>query len=217
MAAGQSNEDFMAELTFYTNPMSRGRIARWMIEETGVAYDTEILDYGPSMKSEAYRRINPMGKVPAIRHGDTVVTECAAICAYLADAFPEAGLAPDTRARGSYYRWMFFAAGPLEQAVTNRSMGFQTPPDRQAMVGFGRYEDVMDALESAVTAQPYITGERFSAADVYVGSHIGWGLRFKTIEERPAFVAYWDRLKNRPAALAATAKDDAALAAMKKD
>jgi glutathione S-transferase len=104
------------ELVFYTNPMSRGRIVRWMLEEVGVPYRTEILAYGPAMKAESYRRINPMGKVPAIVHGETVVTECAAICAYLADAFPAAGLAPPLAERGAYYRWLFFAAGPAEAA-----------------------------------------------------------------------------------------------------
>src|SRR6266576_6243541 len=111
------------ELTFYTHPMSRGRVVRWMLEEIGQPYCTELLEYGTTMKAPAYLAINPMGKVPAIRHGDTVVTEAAAICAYLADAFPEAELAPAADERAPYYRWMFFAAGPLEMAVTNRALG----------------------------------------------------------------------------------------------
>src|SRR4051812_49446412 len=129
------------EIVFYTNPMSRGRIVRWMLEELGEPYRTEILDYGPAMKSPSYRAINPMGKVPAIRHGDTVVTEAAAICAYLADAFPQAGLAPapSSRARGPYYRWMFFAAGPLEAAVTNKSLDVAVPEGRKPMVGYGSF------------------------------------------------------------------------------
>src|SRR5216110_2034177 len=124
------------ELVFYTNPMSRGRIVRWMLEEVGQPYRTELLDYGTTMKAPAYLAVNPMGKVPAIRHGDTIVTEGPAICAYLADAFPEAGLAPppgDPR-RGPYYRWLFFAHGPLEQAVVNQAFGFAVPEARKASV-----------------------------------------------------------------------------------
>jgi glutathione S-transferase len=146
----------MAELVLYTNPMSRGRIARWMLEEIGAPYRTEILDYGTTMKAPAYLTINPMGKVPAIRHGDTVVTECAAICAYLADAFPDAKLAPAPADRGSYYRWLFFAAGPLEAAVSDRALGVEVPPEKQMMVGYGSYALTMDTLEKAVSAAPLI-------------------------------------------------------------
>src|SRR5215472_5692509 len=137
------------ELVFYTHPQSRGRIVRWMLEEIGQPYRTELLEYGTTMKAPAYLAINPMGKVPAIRHGDTVVTEAAAICAYLADAFPEARLAPPPgdRLRGSYYRWLFFGAGPLEAAWTNSAMGFVVPPERERMMGYGRFEHVVDALE----------------------------------------------------------------------
>ena len=123
-----------------------------------------------------------MGKVPAIRHGDVVVTEAAAICAYLADAFPQAGLAPEpgSRLRGPYYRWLFFAAGPLEAAVTNKALGFLAPDGRgQAMVGYGSYEAVMDALEGAVSRGDYLVGDRFTAADLYVGAHLGWGLHVR--------------------------------------
>ena len=197
------------ELVLYTNPMSRGRIARWMLEETGVHYRTEILDYGPMMKSETYLAVNPMGKVPAIRHGDTVVTEAAAICAYLADAFPAAGLAPPPGDRGAYYRWLFFAAGPLEAATTNRFLGFEPPAEQQSMVGYGSYAAVMDTLERAVSGGGWIAGERFSAADVYVGSHVGWGLLMGTIEKRPAFAEYWSRLEHRDARQRAEAIDNA--------
>ena len=159
----------MAELMFYTNPMSRGRIVRWMLEETGADYAETVLDYGTTMKAADYLAINPMGKVPAIRHGDQLVTECAAICAYLADAFPEAGLAPALDRRGAYYRWMFFAAGPLEAAVTNQALQVQVPADKQGFVGYGSMAAVLDAVSGAVKANPYIAGDRFSAADVYVG------------------------------------------------
>ena len=197
------------ELHFYTNPMSRGRIVRWMLEEVGAPYETHLLDFAGGTKSPDYLAINPMGKVPAIRHGATVVTECAAICAYLADAFPEAGLAPATAARGDYYRWMFFAAGPVEAAVTNRALGFAVPPERRGMAGYGSFEAVMDTLERAVRGRTYIAGDRFSAADVYFGSQIGWGLQFGSIEKRPAFEAYWNGIQGRPAAVRARQIDDA--------
>jgi glutathione S-transferase len=200
-------------LVFYTNPMSRGRIARWMLEEVGAPYRTEVLEYGTAMKSPEYLAINPMGKVPALRHGEAVVTECAAICAYLADAFPEAGLAPPPAERAAYYRWLFFAAGPVESAVTNRSLGIELDASAQARAGYGSFTAVMDALSRAVQSGPYVAGERFSAADVYVGSQIGWGLRFGSIEKRPEFEAYWARISDRPAHRRAGELDDALIAA----
>ena len=199
------------ELVFYTNPMSRGRIARWMLEEVGVPYRTEYLDFGTTMKALDYLSVNPMGKVPAIRHGDTIVTECAAICAYMAETFPKTGLAPTAAERGDYFRWMFFAAGPLETVVTNRALGFEIPPERLRMAGCGGFGDVMGTLETAFSASPYIAGDRFTAADVYVGSHIGWGLSFGTIEKRQAFVDYWSRVSDRDAYRRATELDNAAM------
>jgi glutathione S-transferase len=203
------------ELVFYTNPMSRGRIARWMLEEVGAPYRTEILEYGGSMKAPAYLAINPMGKVPAIRHGDVVVTEGAAICAYLADAFPQAGLAPPPgdKARGAYYRWLFFAAGPLESASTNGALGFVVPPGREMMAGYGSLAQVVDVLEKALDGRDFIAGDRFSAADVYVGSQIGWGLQFGWLEKRPAFERYYAGIGDRPAAVRARAIDDALMPA----
>jgi|SRR6516162_9175980 glutathione S-transferase len=198
------------ELTFYTHPQSRGRIVRWMLEEIGQPYRTELLEYDTTMKAPAYRSINPMGKVPAIRHGDTVVTEAAAICAYLADAFPEARLAPPPgdHLRGPYYRWLFFVAGPLEQAWTNKAIGFVVPQERERMMGYGRFETVIDVLEAAVSRAEYVVGNGFTAADVYVGSGIGFGMQFGMIEKRPAFEQYWGRLSSRPAALRAKEIDD---------
>ncbi|MGE0624929.1 MAG: glutathione S-transferase family protein [Pseudomonadales bacterium] len=186
-------------LVFYTNPRSRGRIVRWMLEEVGEPYETEILEFGTTMKSPAYLAINPMGKVPAIRHGDAVVTECAAICAYLADAFPQAGLAPATSDRARYYRWLFFAAGPLESAITNKMLGFEVPAERQATAGYGSLAAALDTLETALDGSPYVAGASFSAADVYVGSQVSWGLRFGTMERRPVFEAYAARVIDRPA------------------
>jgi len=199
------------EIVLYTNPMSRGRVARWMLEETGAPYRVEILDYGTTMKAPEYLAINPMGKVPAIRHNGKVVTENAAICAYLADAFPAAGLAPKTSERADYYRWLFFAAGPLEYAVTNNAFGMKPPPDREGAVGYGNYKKALDTLEYAVTRMPFIAGDRFTAADLYVGSHLGFGMQFGSIEKRPAFETYYAKLKDRPAALRANALDDAAM------
>jgi glutathione S-transferase len=198
------------ELVLYTNPQSRGRIARWMMEEVGVPYRTEILEYGGSMKAPEYLAINPMGKVPAIRHGDTVVTEGAAICAYLADAFPEAKLAPPhgDKARGPYYRWLFFGAGPVEMGMMTKMLGFDTT-GKELQVGFGSVDHMLDALEAAVTRSEYLAGDRFTAADVYTGSHIGWGLQWNTMEKRPAFERYFERISGRPAAIRAKEIDDA--------
>jgi glutathione S-transferase len=199
------------ELVLYTNPRSRGRIARWMLEEVGQPYRTEVLDYGTTMKAPAYLAINPMGKVPALRHGDVVVTEAAAICAYLADAFPQAGLAPPhgSRLRAPYYRWMFFAAGPIEAAVSNKAVGFVVPAERERMMGYGNIVQVMDALEAAVSSGGYLAGHGFTAADLYVGFSIGFGLMFGTFEKRPAFEEYWQRVSSRPAFLRAKELDDA--------
>ncbi len=197
------------DLVLFTNPMSRGRIARWMLEEVGIPYRREILTFGGTMKDDGYRKLNPMGKVPAIVHGQTVVTECAAICAYLADAFPQAGLAPPPRERADYYRWMFFAAGPVEASVSNKALGFEVPPDRQGMIGYGSYEDVLDTLQKAVSGRAYIAADYFTAADVYVGAHLSWGLQFGSIEERPGFREYMERMTSRPAAVRANELDDA--------
>ncbi|PAU76816.1 glutathione S-transferase family protein [Halomonas salipaludis] len=186
-------------ITFYTNPYSRGGIVHWMLEELGVPYRVEYLEYGTSMKAPDYLAINPMGKVPAIRHGDVVVTEAAAICAYLADAFPEAGLAPPPAERGDYYRWLFFASGPLEAAIGLKSCNLEMTSDQEMQLGCGRLETVVDVLADAVRGRRYIAADRFSAADVYVGSHIGWGMQFGTIDRRPEFEKYWQVLEQRPA------------------
>lgn len=199
-------------LTLYTNPMSRGRIARWMLEEAGAEYHTENLTYGDTMKSADYLALNPMGKVPALKHGDVVVTECAAICLYIADIFPQAGLAPPVAERGAYYRWMFFAAGPLEAAVTNRAMQFVPGDDQKMMVGYGDFETTRETLIKAVSQSDYICGDTFSAADVYIGSQVGWGTQFGTIPTSPELEAYRDRVYARAAYQRASALDDAAIA-----
>ena len=202
------------ELVFYTHPMSRGRIVRWMLEEVGAPYETKVVEYGPAMQSPEYLALNPMGKVPTLCHGETVVTECAAICAYLADAFPDAGLAPPPAARGAYYRMLFFAAGPLEMGATNHTLGFEPEGVRnQGMAGYGTYARMLDALEKLVPAEGYVTGEHFSAADVYLGSHIGWGIEFGSLEPRPGFAEYWARVSDRDACRRAKEMDDALMPA----
>jgi glutathione S-transferase len=202
------------ELVFYANPQSRGQIIRWMLEETGAPYRTELMDYASTMKAEPYLSINPMGKVPAIVHKGHIVTECAAICAYLAEAFPEAGLAPTADERADYYRWLFFAAGPLEQAVTNNVAKFEPSPEQGRMFGYGNYDLAVDTFEKAIAAHPYIAGDRFTAADVYVGSTVGWGLAFGTLPKRDAFTAYAERVTGRDAYKRGKAKDEALAAEM---
>lgn len=194
----------MHELTLYSNPQSRGLIAHWMLEELGRPYEVVTLDYGTTMKAPDYLAINPMGKVPALVHhaadGDRVVTEAAAICAYLADAFPDAGLLPDAKGRAPYFRWLFFAAGPVEAAVIDRHLKVEVAPEQKMMVGYGDYDAAVTALEGAMPAgEGWIAGERFTAADVYVGSAVVWGLEFGTLPERPGMRAYAERLKARPA------------------
>jgi glutathione S-transferase len=206
------------KLTFYTNPMSRGRIVRWMLEEVGQPYETVVLDYATTMKAPNYLAINPMGKVPAIQHGDTVVTEAAAICAYLADVFPQAKLAPppgDTL-RGPYYRWLFYGAGPVEAMASNHGLGVVIPDDKRGMVGYGSREQVLDVLEQAASTSTYLLGEQFTAADVYLGAQMGWGMQFGTIEKRPALEAYYGRISARPAAVRASEIDNELIAKMKK-
>ncbi|MCB9624925.1 MAG: glutathione S-transferase family protein [Sandaracinus sp.] len=197
------------ELVFYTNPRSRGRIVRWMLEEVGRPYRTEVVDYGAAMRDPSYLALNPMAKVPTLVRGDEVVTECAAICTWLAETYPEAGLAPKPEERARYYRWMFFAAGPVEAAVTNRSMGWEVPPEKRGHMGYGNFASVMDTLVYATTRSEYLAGDRFTAVDVYLGSQIGWGLQFGTMEKRPELEAYFARLAARPAFARAKAMDDA--------
>jgi glutathione S-transferase len=190
----------MADLVFYTNPQSRGQTVRWMLEEIGEPYDTEILEYGTTMKQEPYLSINPMGKVPAIAHKGKVVTEVAAIVCYLAEAFPQAGLAPrDDTERADYYRWTFFVAGPIEAAFSNRAAGFEPDADKQRMFGYGNYNLAIDTLEKAISAKPHMAGDRFTAADLLVGAYVNFMLRFKLLDPRPAFTDYVARMTDRDA------------------
>jgi glutathione S-transferase len=204
------------EIIFYSSPMSRGRIVHWMLEEVGAPYRFEAvnLETGDQKKPQ-FLAVNPMGKVPAIVHRGTVVTECGAICAYLADAFPAAGLAPplDSPARGTYYRWLFFACA-VESAVIDRMLA--RPPGRSGALGYGSYEDAVATLEKAITPGPYVLGARFSAADVYIGSQIGFGMMVKALEPRPAFQEYAQRLQQRPAYQRFMKRGDEISAAMRK-
>ncbi len=189
----------MSSLTFYTHPMSRGQTVRWMLEEVGEPYKTEILEYGSTMKAEPSLSINPMGKVPAIRHGDKVVTEVAAICCYLADAFPQAGLAPPPSERADYYRLIFFTSGPIEAAFSNKAAGWEPTPERQRMFGYGTYDLAIGTLEKALTGREYIAADHFTAADLFVGANINFMLAFKLLEPRPVFTNYAARMTDRDA------------------
>ncbi|NNU14821.1 glutathione S-transferase family protein [Parvularcula sp. ZS-1/3] len=201
-------------LDFYTNPMSRGQIARWALEETGAPYNEHIISYGPEMKGEAYLAINPMGKVPALKHNGAVVTEAAAICAYLASAFPQSGLAPSAEESADYHRWMFFAAGPMESAISFHSAGFKPTKEQTATFGFGSYEMILDVVKEKLSRDSYACGERFAMADVYLGSQIGFGTQFGTLPKEDVFTAYIERLANRDAFKKAKARDAALIAEM---
>ena len=202
----------MADITFYTNPMSRGRTVRWMLEEVGEPYDTKILTYDTGVKSDAYLAINPMGKVPAIVHAGRVVTEVAAICCYLADAFPQAGLAPDIKDRADYYRWIFFTSGPVEMAFSNRAAGWEPEPDKQRMFGYGNYDLAMGTLEKALTGRDYLAAGRFTAADLFVGAMVNFMLQFKLLEAKPVFTDYSARVTDRDAFRRAVEIDDKLIA-----
>ena len=198
-------------LTFYTHPMSRARVARWMLEETGLPYEQVLLDYGTTMKDAGYRAINPMGKVPALRHGDTVITENAAIGLYLADLVPDKQLAPPpgSRERGSYYRWISFM-GPLEHLMLDKQIGTLGEP---GTAGYGTEDDVLNTLVHAIGDREYLVGDRFSMADLLVSAYVGWYLQFKLLQPREEFVRFAQLHAARPAALRANQIDNALLLA----
>ena len=188
----------MADIKFFTNPMSRGQIVRWMLEEVGQPYDSEIIDYAV-MHDAAYRAVNPMMKVPAIVHCGRTVTECAGIITYLADVFPEAGLGPREEEKADYYRWLFFAAGPIEQAVTNKANGFEPSAEKGRMFGYGSYDLAVTTLADHVSTSAFVCGDRFTAADVYVGSQVLWGTQFGTLPSLQPFLDYGAQLSSREA------------------
>ena len=187
--------------------MSRGQIVRWMLEECNADYREEIIEYGAKMKSADYLAVNPMGKVPAIKHGAQVITECAAICAYLADAYPAAQLAPALSERAEYYRWLHFASGPLESAITNYSLGFIPNEEQQRMAGYGNYDLVLKVLDDELADKEFIAGGSFSAADVYLGSLVDFGILFGTIKATANFSRYVENFRLRPAYGTAKQKD----------
>ena len=208
----------MADYSFFTHPMSRGQIARWALHEAGADYRQVLVDW--QNKPAEFIAANPMAKVPTIIHhapgGDRTVTEAAAICAYLAEMHPAAGLLPKDSEKADYFRWMFFAAGPVEQAITSRNLGFEPKPEQQRMVGWGSYERTINALEAHFATRAFVCGDRFTMADVYVGSQVDWGLTFGTMPPNEAFVGYAERLQQRPAYAAAKAIDNALIAESRK-
>jgi len=172
-----------------------------MLEEVGEPYETVWLEYQADMKAPDYLKINPMGKVPALQHRGAIITEASAICAYLAAAFEEKNLMPakDSPALAAYFRWLFFAAGPLEMAVTVKSMDWPVKEENSRSLGYGEYATTLNAIEAALAPGPYICGEQFTAADVYVGMHLEFSMLFGNLEKREAFEAYVQRLRESPA------------------
>ena len=199
----------MAKLTLYHAAPSRSSITRWMLEEIGEPYDIHLLSLSKGdNRAPEYLAVNPMGKVPALKHGDTVITEAAAICAYLADEFPHAKLNVPigTPCRGVYLKWLFFGPSCIEAAMIDRASP-RKEEARRAMLGYGDFDTVMDVTAKAVAKGPFLMGEQFTAADVIVGSTLRWGMMFKLLPERPEFVAYTNRLAARPALQRAEAQD----------
>jgi glutathione S-transferase len=189
------------EILFYTSPMSRGRMVHWMLEESGAPYRVQLVDLDKGQQRDpAFLAVNSMGKLPAVVYRGVVITETGAIITWLADAFPVAGLAPriDDPARGSYLRWLFFCAGCLDSALIDRMLA-RPAPERTGALGYGSYERVLDTIEQALRPGPWLLGERFSAADLYLAAQIGFGLRMKALEPRPEFLAYVERCTARPA------------------
>lgn len=199
----------MAEFTFYTVAMSRGQISRWALHEVDADYDQVVFDW--ATRPDDYIKINPMNKVPALvhHHGDHdhVVTEAAAINHYLAETHPDKGLLPDPHEKAAYFRWLFFAAGPIEQALLAKALDWKVPEERTATAGFGTLERALSAMEGWLSDNDFAAGNRFTMADTYVGSQFVWGMRFGSIPEVPAFKAYVERVTQRPAYAEANAID----------
>lgn len=196
-------------MTFYTNPHSRSQIVAWMLEEIGEPYEIKPLQYGEEMKHPNYLKINPMGKVPTLVHDNNIVTECAAICSYLATVYPEKKLLPkNPKEYAEYFRWLFFASGPLEMAITLNNLKVEVPTEKERMVGCGNFELTVSALATGLRRKKYVAGDHFTAADVYVASQIGWGLEFGTLPKKSEFIDYWNQHKERPALLTAKQKGE---------
>lgn len=195
-------------ITLFHSPRTRSTGALVLLEELGADYELHAVNMkAGEQRQPAFLAVNPLGKVPAIRHGDALVTEQAAISIYLADLYPEAGLAPALTdpLRGPYLRWLVFYGSSFEPAVVDRAM--QREPGQTAMSPYGTYESVIDTVAAQLARGPYLLGDTFTAADVLWGGAIGWTMMFKVVPERPEFVAYAERVRNRPASQRATAID----------
>lgn len=202
------------ELVFYTNPRSRGVVVQWALEEIGAPYRTEILEFGTTMKAPAYLAINPMGKVPAIKHGDQVVTEVGAILAYLAGAFPEAKLGPQPGHEGAWCRWLFFAASCGDAALMSRMTGLEPKtPEHQGMMGFGSFEHTFKTLEDHLKGRTHVAGTRFSVADIDTCSLLNFAKHMGQIGDNAVFDAYCATHNARPAAQRTRAIMEKAIAA----
>jgi glutathione S-transferase len=205
------------EIVFYHAPQSRSLIVHWMLEEVGQPYRMQLLDLKKGEhKQPNYLTINPMGKVPALTHGDVVVTEAAAICCYLADAFPDASLSipiGDHR-RGPYLKWLFFGPSCLETATIDRM--FQRPTLPSGSAGYGDFETTLEVVAKAIAPGPHLMGEQFTAADVVIGSDLRWGMATNAVPQRAEFVTYTDRLAARPAMQRVYAKDAELVAALSR-
>lgn len=199
----------MAQLTLFHASPSRSSTVLWMLEELGEPYDVHMLSLanGDQLKPE-YLAINPLGKVPALKHGNAVITEVSAICAYLADEFPKARLNVPTGdpRRGVYFKWLFFGPSVLEPAVSDRAFPRKEPP-RAGAIGWRDLDTVADVIAKALTPGPFLLGEQFTAADVVIGSGVRWGTMFKLVPDRPEFAPYIKRLSERAALKRAEAKD----------
>ena len=198
-------------LKLYHASPSRSSVTLWMLEELGEPFEIELLSLknGDQRKPE-YLAVNPMGKVPTLDDAGTIVSEVSAICCYLADAYPKADLAPAVhdKLRGPYLKWLFYVPSCVEPAVLDKAMN--RPPPPRSTAGWADYDTVIEVLRAATAkAAPYLLGERFTAADVVVGSSLRWLMQFKLIPELPEFVAYTDTLKKRPALQRQLAKDEA--------
>lgn len=198
----------MKEITLYSHERTRGDVVHWMLEELGVPYQLEKVEFGRYIKSPQYLSINPMGKVPALKHGDIIITETPAILTYLADTYADKKLIPASGSdqRAAFYRWMFFAAGPLEHATSSTFLGWEAPKrtpigiPAKAFLGYGSLEIVLNALEKHLSENAYVCGNQFTAVDIYVSSQLTFGTQFtKAYQTRPVFDDYMQRTQGRPA------------------
>ena len=206
----------MQKLTLYTNPHSRGGMVRWMLEECGADYDTVAVAFGAEIKAPAYRAINPLGKVPALAHGDTVLTETLAIITWLAEHYPDKALIPEagSDARGEYYRWLCFALH-LEDAAVDRWRGVENNAEQRKAIGYGDFDTAFAVLQERLRGREYLIGDRFSALDLYYSGLLPWLIhRVQVLPAESVYLDYMNRHLARPAHQRAIALDEALLAEM---